>query len=292
MHNLSHCISAVLPSALRNPDCSQNHDFLNSLKCINALVDFSLMVQYCSHTLDTLCYRERFLTTFHQTKDVFHEFHTSKATETDANHQDPELRELMANQHAKVVGHNTAPKRRQQADQDRLQRFNQRADLIRQDNHVNFIKMHYLCHLTSHIGHFGSIPMYSTEINDLAHNKQIKEDCHRSNKNKASRQIFSHYGRQHALGMWLQTLETLLKAESVITIDTSGEEVAAASRGIPHRVLKDRMRNISTLTELCRTCSIDYGDVMEVMLPFIKPTVADDPPLPTNSPQLWLLSVE
>jgi len=120
MRNHSLCISAVLASALRNPDCSQHHDFQNALNCVSPLVDFSLMAQYRSHTLETVSYIERYLTTFHWTKDVFLEFHTSKATRTEASRQDQELRELMANQHAKEVRHKTAAKYRQQADWDRL----------------------------------------------------------------------------------------------------------------------------------------------------------------------------
>jgi len=86
--------------------------------------------------------------------------------------------------------------------------------------------------------------------------------------------------------MRLQTLETLLKAEGVIAIDNSGGEVPAASRSIPRRVLKGRMRNIGTLTELCRTCGIDYGDIIKEMSCFIKRTVVDDPPLPTDPTKL------
>jgi len=93
MRNLGRCISAVLGSALRNPDSSQYHDFQIALKCVSALVDFSLMAQYCSHTPDTHCYLERYLLPFHQTKDIFLEFRTSKATPAEANRQDRELRE-------------------------------------------------------------------------------------------------------------------------------------------------------------------------------------------------------
>jgi len=46
MHNLGHCISAVLASTLQNPDSSQYHDFKSALKYISALVHFSLMAQY------------------------------------------------------------------------------------------------------------------------------------------------------------------------------------------------------------------------------------------------------
>jgi len=250
------------------------------------------MAQYRSHTPDILSYMKMYLTKFHLTKGVFLEFRTLKATWTEANRQDRELRELMASQHAKEVRHYTAAKRRQQVNQDRLQRFNQRANLIRQENHFNFIKMHYLSHDSSHVRRFGSIPMYTTEIGQLAHKEQSKEGYCRSNKNDAAHQILSHYGSQHALGIWLQTLETRLKAESVITIDNSGGEVAAARRSIPRPVLKDQMRNIGTLTEVCRTCGINYSDIMEEMLHFIKRTVADNLLQPTDPTDLGLLPEE
>jgi len=105
MRNLGHCISALLASALRNPDGSQYLHFKSPLKCVSALVDFSLMAQYRSHTPDTLSYMESYLQTFHRTKDIFLEFHTSKATRAQPNCQDQELRELMADQHAKEVRH-------------------------------------------------------------------------------------------------------------------------------------------------------------------------------------------
>ena len=272
MRNLSRCISAVLASALQNPDSSQYHDFQIALKCVSALVDFSLMAQYRSHTPDTLSYLERYLLTFHQTKGIFLEFRTSKDTTAEANCQDRELRELIANERAHEIRRTSAAKRRRQADQARLERVNQQAELIRRENHFNFIKMHYLSHFSSHVPRFGSLSKYSTEIGELAHKDHIKEGYHRLNKNEAARQILSHYGRQHALGMRLQTLDGLLKAENVVAIEGTGRETAAT----PRRILKGRMKNVSTLTELCRTCNIDYGDIMDEMLRFTKQTVADD----------------
>ena len=186
MRNLGRCISAVLASALRNPDSSQYHDFKSALKCVSALVDFPLIAQYCSHTPDTLVYMERYLQTFHRTKDILLVFRTSKATRAEANRQDRDQRELMANQRANEACHNTAAKRRRQVDQERLERGNQRADLIRRKNHFNFIKMHDLSHFASNVQCFGSISMYSTEISELAHKEQIKDGYRRSNKNEAA----------------------------------------------------------------------------------------------------------
>jgi len=155
-----------------------------ALKSVGVLADFSLMTQYRSHTLDTLGYMERYLQTFHQTKDIFLEFRTSKSTRAEVNPQDRELWRLMAKQIAQEAHHISAAQRRRQADQNRLQRVNWRADLIQRENPFNFIKIYCLSHFVSHVRRFGSILRYSTEMGELAHKEQIKEGYSRSNKNK------------------------------------------------------------------------------------------------------------
>ena len=50
------------------------------------------MAQYQSHTGETLTYMEKYLETFHWTKDMFLEFQTSKATHGQANYQYQELK--------------------------------------------------------------------------------------------------------------------------------------------------------------------------------------------------------
>ena len=116
MRNLARCISAVLASALRNPESPQHQDFNNALKCIGALVDCSLITQYRSHRPDTLAYMERYLQTFHQTKDIFLEFRTSKSPRAEVNRQDWELRRLMPNRIAQEAHHISEAQRRPQAD--------------------------------------------------------------------------------------------------------------------------------------------------------------------------------
>ena len=194
MRNLVRWISAVLASASRNLDSSQYHNYKSPLKCVSALVDLSLVAQYRSNTPDILVYMERYLQIFHRTKDIFLEYRTSKARRAEPNCQDRDLRELRANQPANKARHNTAAKRRRLVDQERLERANEQAHLIWRENDFNFIKMHYLSHFASCVGHFGSISMYSTEIGELAHEKQIKDGYRRSNKNQAARQILSQYG--------------------------------------------------------------------------------------------------
>ena len=251
------------------------------------------MAQYRSHTPDTLFYIESYLQTFHPTKDIFLEFCTSKANCAQANHQNRELRALMADQRAKEVYHRTVANRRWLADQQRVERSDRRADLIQHENHFNFIQMHYRTHFASHVRCFGSISMYSTEIGELAHEDQIKDCYRKANKHEAARQILSHYGRQPALGIRLQTIPTLSKVAGVIVEEDSGMEMPTGpSRSTPRRLLKGCMKNTSTLTELCTALAIHYSNMMEEILRVIRQTAADDPRLPEDPAELGLLPVE
>jgi len=246
------------------------------------------MAQYCSHIPDTLSYLERYLQTFHQMKDIFLEFRTSKATHAEANLQHGELQELIVDERAHEIRSTSAAKRRRQAYPERLQIVNQPADLIRQETHFNFLKMDYLSHVFSLVRCFQSISMYSTEICELAYKDQIKEGYGRSNINEAAHQILSHYGCQHALGIRLLTLDVLFKSENVVAIEGTGRGTGAE----PRRILKVRMKNVSTLTELCSTCNIDYGDIMEEMFHFTKQTAAHDHPLSCDPTELGLIPVK
>jgi len=135
--------------------------------------------------------------------------------------------------------------------------------------------------------------MYSTEISDLVHNDQMKDGYRRSNKNEAARQILSHYGRPHALGIWLQTIEALSKVEGVIVVEDCGMEMpTVSSRRTPRRVLTRCMKNTSTLTELCTALDIHYSNMMEEILHFVRQTAADDRWLPADPAELVLLPVE
>jgi len=154
----------------------------------------------------------------------------------------------MADQRDKEVQHKTVANRRRQADQDRVERCDQQADLIWCENHFNFLKMLYLTHFASHVRRFGSISIYSTEIAELAHNDQIKDGYRRSNKYDTARQILSPSGRQHVRGMRLQTIEAFSKVKGVIVAEDSGIEMPSfSSYRTPRRVLKAHMKNTSTL---------------------------------------------
>ena len=57
-------------------------------------------------------------------------------------------------------------------------------------------------------------------------------------------------------------------------------------------MLKGRMQNTSTLTELCTAPDIHYSNMMEEILRFIRQNVADDRRLPADPAELGLLPVE
>jgi len=199
----------------------------------------------------------------------------------------------MADHGAKEVRHRTVADRRRLANHERVERSDQRADLIRCENQFNFIKMHYLTQFASHLLRFGSISMYSTEIGELAHKEQIKDGYRMSNKNEAAQQSLSHYGRQQALGIRLQTIEALLKVEGVIVVEDSGMEMPTVpSHSTPRQVLKGCMKKTSTLTELCIALDIHYSNMMEEILRFIRQTAVDDRRLPADPADLGLLPVE
>jgi len=70
-------------------------------------------------------------------------------------------------------------------------------------------------------------------------------------------------------------------------------EAPASSRRAHRRVLKGlMMETLSTLTELCRALNIDYSDMIEEMLLFIRQTIADNQRLPSDRTELGSLPVE
>ena len=76
-----------------------------------------------------------------------------------------------------LVIERVAPSLRRRIRDDNCQEENDLClDLVCGESHFNSIKMHLLSHCCDHIGQLGNIPLYSTEIAELAHKRQIKTD--------------------------------------------------------------------------------------------------------------------
>ena len=79
----------------------------------------------------------------------------------------------------------------------------------------------------------------------------------------------------------------------MIVVEDRGIEMPTVpSRSTPRRVLKGRMKNTSTLTELCTALDIHYSNMMEEILRFIRQTAADDRRWRAHPAELRLLPVE
>ena len=154
-------------------------------------------------------------------------------------------------------------------DDNRQEEDDLRMDLVRRELHFNFIKMHLLSHFCDHIRQFGNIPMYSTEIGELAHKTQIKDGWRQSNKNDAARQIVHSYGRQHAIRMRLLNLESLqrrgtdLSGDAVQHLVSSTETVEAPV--VRRRVLKGRRNDVSNVVDFSRISGVSLEIIYELI---------------------------
>jgi len=153
MRNLGRCILAVLAVALRQPQSSQVIPFQHALKYLRALVDFSMMAQYRSHTSDTIAYMEHYLDQFHRMKGIFLEFQVTKRKLAKVDEQRGVIR------HQKTqMSQPVAPcKRRRIRDDNRTEEHERRMDLIHCESHFNLIKIHLLSHL---VILYGSLALY------------------------------------------------------------------------------------------------------------------------------------
>jgi len=128
------------------------------------------MAQYRSHTSDTVAYMEDYMYQFHRRKDIFLEFRVTKGTLDKVDQQRKEIQR----QTARVI-EQVAPSVLRLGRHDNCQEANTLyLDWPRGESYGNFIKMHLVSDLCDHIHQSGTIPMYSTEIGELAHNTQIK----------------------------------------------------------------------------------------------------------------------
>ena len=179
------------------------------------MIDFHLLAQYKTHTETTLKYMHDSLKAFHEEKSIFQEFRVGKRAKKGI---DKSVAELASTQAAETLGRKrsgeSATKRRMVALRQREELAAMREDEAIENAHFNFIKMHLLEHFGSTVQRFGSIPLFSTDISELAHKAQIKESYRRSNKNNAATQILDNYSRIHAFGMHLLNLRAAIAGAS------------------------------------------------------------------------------
>lgn len=307
MRNLGRCILGVFASSLRSPTPAQQRPFSDAIRCVRALVDFSLMALYQSHTEDTLGYMEQYLHDFHRYKEVFQEFRTSKKTRQEADANDERLR-LNLERELREAGRMPAARRRRLLDENRLERNEEREEILRNKSHFNFIKLHLLVHYCSHVRKFGNVPMYSTDVGELAHKVQIKEGYRHSNKNEASRQILQYYGRVHAVSMRLLTLQALdarrpegdnglfddadrcFLDEICPTRDSKQTRETEGTR--PRRLLKGRDTNVNNFQQLSQNLGVPVEGIFRELIRFSRRSLNDADRLTDDKERLEKMVVE
>jgi hypothetical protein len=87
MRNFGRIIYPALAAASHNPLTRHQAIFQRVLSFVRSLVYWSLVVQYRTHTTETLNYVPDYLEEFHGSKDVFTTYRTSKATDSLAHAQ-------------------------------------------------------------------------------------------------------------------------------------------------------------------------------------------------------------
>lgn len=218
MRTLGRVVLPAFTAALRAPTEVQRFPFRAAIRCVVALVDFHLLAQYKTHTESTLRYMHDSLETFHKEKGIFLEFRVGKRAKKGIERSVAELTSQQAMETlAKTVSGESAAKRRRIAVKQREELAAAKEDEAVEKAHFNFIKMHLLEHFGSTVRRFGSIPLFSTDISELAHKTQIKESYRRSNKNNPAVQILDNYSRVHAFKMHSLNLKAAIaKARSTL----------------------------------------------------------------------------
>ena len=235
---------------------------------------------------------EDYLDQFHRTKDIFLEFRVTKRTQAKVDKQRKEIRRQRA-----LIRERVAPSQwRRMRDDDRDEEDELRMDMIHGESHFNFIKMHLLIPFCDHIRQFGNIPMYSTEIGELAHMTQIKEGWHQSNKNDAARQIMHSYGRQHAIRMRLLKLPSLKTCGADLSPDLLKHLDRTTSTISPPvictRILKGGRGNVSNIVDFSRISGVSLEIIYRELIRYSRHNLLIDHGLPEDYATLRSLPIE
>ena len=169
-------------------------------------------------------------------------------------------------------------------------------DMINSESHFNFIKIHLLSHFCDHIRQFGNIPMYCTQMGELAHKTQIKEGWRQLNKNDPARQIVHSYGCQHAIRMRLLNLQSLKKRSTDLSPNVLNHFNRTTSTVSPpvicRRILKGRRGDVSNIVDFSRISGVSLEIIYRELIRYSRHNLPMDHGLPEDHAMLPPLPVE
>jgi len=164
MRSILIVILSVFTAALRHktytqrPTASQEREFKRAITCVRYLPDFALLSRYRSHTDITIGYMRQYLQEFHPTKDVFLRYRATKATKGRADLVSKELTERNKSRNVEANANGrTAAQKAHAAVEDRVERAYLVNQVLVEDSHFNFPKIHLIMHWADQISRYGSL---------------------------------------------------------------------------------------------------------------------------------------
>ena len=216
IRNLGKVILGIFTAEVRwiadqpRPTGAQVQEFNKAIRCVRSITDFYLMTQYDSHTDQTMSYMQEYLRTFHETKYVFLRFRAGKKAKRAATEA---YKNLLQDQKGGMASVNnlSASEKAKWRQENTLERRELVDEILKEEAHYNFPKIHLISHYAEQIPKFGALGQYSTEISETMH-KGLKDAYRRSNRVNATAQIVTTYTRDHTFAMkdltikaWKQT---------------------------------------------------------------------------------------
>jgi len=225
-------------------------------------------------------------------KDIFLEFRVTKRTQAKVDKQRKEIRRQRA-----LIRERVAPSQRRRIRDDNRDQENELImDMIHGETHFNFIKMHLLSHFCDHIRQFVNIPMYSTEIGELAHKTQNKDGWRQSNKNDAAGQMVHSYGRQHAIRIRLLNFESLQARgadHSADVLQHLDRPTSTVSQPVIRRkILKGRREDVSNVVDFSRISGVSLKIIYRELIRYCRHNLPAAHRLPEDHAMLGSLPVE
>jgi tRNA nucleotidyltransferase/poly(A) polymerase len=177
------------------------------------------VVQYRTHTTETLNYLADYLEEFHATKDVFTTYQMSKATDSIAHARMKDLKMQLKAEHAiedeetgewgQALSHAQKEHRKAEVKKRLQEVYNSK---VHEPTSFDFVKIHRMLHYEESVQRFGHLVKDSTETQEMNHPKMCIGHYRQSNRNfRYKRQILNDYSRIHVLRMRCLHLRQLPK---------------------------------------------------------------------------------
>lgn len=181
--NLSRLVLATFASALVGPEEGQEADFGQALRCVRALMCFTMVAYYKCQDDDSIALLDTYLRRFHIAKEVFRKYRRTKAGNARVEELMIPLRAQLETEVANFAATHTAAQTRNE--RQRLSRAlaERELELFQERGEFNFVKMHLMNHFGDSIRDYGPLNFYNTDCPEQCHRIQVKDVYARTNKN-------------------------------------------------------------------------------------------------------------